>query len=181
VKTLVCKALLSTELDWGQGGSAAGFCIPARWAAGTRSQRNSHMKRKQFVSQLLRDGCKVLRPGSYVFSGQGLDKFLDFPSTQVTPLLPLLLMVEELAHPMRIERAASLFHPQFFEHLEIPCGPPRVGIKRSDLSPLQLLAIIHILHPHIVYHQDLTPMIANSRSLYKQVFCCFCVVFCLII
>ena len=60
-------------------------------------------------------------------------------------------------------------------------GPPWVGIKRSYLSPLQLLAIIHILHPHIVYRRYLTLMVANSRSLYRQGFYCFCVVFCIII
>ena len=32
---------------------------------------------------------------------------LDFPSAQVMPLLPLLLMVEELAHPMHIERVVA--------------------------------------------------------------------------
>jgi len=61
-------------------------------------------------------------------------------------------------------RTGRHFHPQLFEHLETLCGPPRVGIERRNLSSLQLLAIIHILHLRVGYHQYLTPMIANSRS-----------------
>ncbi len=62
---------------------------------------------------------------------------------------------------------------KLFEHLEIPRGPIRIGIKRSDWSPFRLLAIIHIPHLSVVYHQYLTPMIANGRSAMQEVFCCF--------
>jgi len=58
------------------------------------------------------------------------NKCLDFPPAQVSPLFPVLLTVEELAYPMRIERLASFFHSQLFEHLKIPYWPLRVGIKR---------------------------------------------------
>ena len=56
-------------------------------------------------------------------------------------------------------------------------GPPRVGIKRRNLPPLQLLAIIHILHLRVIYHQYLTSMITHSRSAIQEGFllflCCF--------
>ena len=100
--------------------------------------------------------CPLFLP-TFLSAVLSLNKCLDFPSAQVTPLLPLLLMVEELAHPMRIERAASLFHPQFFEHLKISCGPPWVGIKRSYPFPrfncwLSFISCIPILYIANILH-----------------------------
>ena len=69
------------------------------------------------------------------------------------------------------------FHPQLSEPLEIPLGPPRVGIKRSELPPLQPLAIIHIPQFHVGYHQHPASMLANSRNPIQAgllfLLCCF--------
>jgi hypothetical protein len=63
------------------------------------------------------------------------------------------------------------------EHLEIPRGPPGVGIVWSDPAPFGLLAILPILHLRIIYHRYLTPLIAHNICPIQDdlliIFCCF--------
>ena len=69
----------------------------------------------------------------------------------------------KLADPRGVERAPPLFHPQRFEHLEIPRRPPWVGVEGRDLPPLEIVAVIHLMHLRVVYDQYPASLITHNH------------------
>ena len=55
--------------------------------------------------------------------------------------------VEELTHPVSVERVSLFLYTEPLKHLEVALGPLGIGVKWGHRPPAQLLVIIHILQP----------------------------------